>query len=88
MALVGKRRPNCLTRQGASPLDIPLKSSGIWNPEFRSQKPEWQAQAGELILSSLLLNSGFWILDSRNENKILVELNRCAVVVASQTLAL
>ncbi len=21
-------------------LDIPLKSSGIWKPEFRSQKPE------------------------------------------------
>jgi hypothetical protein len=34
-------------------LDIPLKSSGIWNPEFRSQKPECQAQGGELIPASL-----------------------------------
>src|SRR6266536_5830216 len=33
-----------LTRQGALPLDIPLKSSGMWNPEFRSRKPEWSAR--------------------------------------------
>ena len=46
------------TRQGALPLDIPLKSSEIWNPEFRSQKPEWSARG---FASFWLLASGFWL---------------------------
>src|SRR6266496_5044851 len=54
------------TRQGALPLDIPLKSSEIWDPEFRSQKPEWSVRG----FASLWLLAEFL---KREQN------SRCAV---------